>query len=241
MICMNHVMKTFKAKKATDAVNALYDVSLNISSKETVAVVGRSGAGKSTLLHVLGGISKPTGGNVLYQNEDIYKFNDKRLSQFRNQVIGFVFQDYYLENSLTALENVILPLQIRKIPAEKRMQLGREALEKVGLEQRMMHKPEELSGGEKQRVCIARAIVTSPAIIVADEPTGNLDEANGRSIMDLLLNVSQSRCLIVATHDPAEAARMDCIISMADGKVASVVRRDDHHENDAVNRDTMAG
>lgn len=226
MISMNHVVKAFKAQQAAEPVIALNDVSIEIALRDSIAIVGRSGAGKSTLLHVMGGISRPTSGQVAFRGEDIYKFSDKKLAKFRNQTIGYVFQDYYLEPSMTALDNVILPLRVRKISAEERIRLARDAMEQVGLSQRVMHRPGELSGGEKQRVCIARAIVTSPSIILADEPTGNLDEETGRSIMDLLLQVTEERCLIVATHDPVEAARMNCMVTMKDGKVTSIVRRD---------------
>lgn len=225
MIQIQNVSRIYQPKKSKTSVVAIEDVSLDLFEDESVAITGRSGSGKTTLLHILGGMDRPNIGKVLYGDTDLYAMKDKDLAHFRNKTVGFVFQASYLEPSFSALENVALALLLPKVPSAKRMRIAAEALEKVGLEHRLTHKPNELSGGEKQRVCVARAIVNAPTILLADEPTGNLDEQTGREIMKLLREVTAHCCLILATHDIDEAKNMSRRIIMRDGKVDSDIRK----------------
>lgn len=208
-------------KMGTEVVYALDGVSLNIKEGEIIAVVGPSGSGKSTLMQIIGGLDKPTSGKVVVDNQDINKFSQRRLAQFRNKKIGFVFQTFNLQPDYTALENVELPLIFAGIRPKSRKAKSREAIVKVGLEDRINHRPSELSGGQRQRVSIARAIVNSPKIILADEPTGNLDSKNGKRILELLkkLNKEEGVTIIIVTHDANVAAQADRIINMQDGKI----------------------
>ena len=201
-------------------VRALDHVSLTIGEKEFVAIIGQSGSGKSTLMNMLGCLDVPTSGSYLLHGKDVAEMMDDELSDIRNQEIGFIFQGFNLISSLTALENVELPLIYRGLGKKQRTELAKEALRKVGLEERMTHKPSEMSGGQQQRVAIARAIAQAPPIILADEPTGNLDSHSSVEIMEILKSLHrEGRTVIVITHDPGIAAKASRIVHIMDGKI----------------------
>lgn len=219
MIKLENVTKIYKGKSEGSSVIALDSVSLTIPDGAFVSITGRSGSGKSTLLHMLGGVDRPTSGAVFIDGQDISNISDRDLSLIRNRKIGFVFQAFLLEPSLSAIENVELPLLIRGISGKKAMQMARDMLEKVGLEHRVFHRPSEMSGGEKQRVSIARALVTEPQILLADEPTGNLDEKTGKEILNLMRRLSENRTFVLVTHEIAEAESAPVQVVMKDGKI----------------------
>lgn len=207
-------------RRGTEVVRALDEVSLRIAKGEMVAIVGRSGSGKSTLMNLLGCLDTPTQGRYLLDGQDVANLDERRLSTIRNREIGFVFQGFHLLPGLTALENVALPLRYRRIGREKRLAMSVDALRMVGLEDRLHHLPCELSGGQQQRVAIARAIAGTPPVILADEPTGNLDTASGTAVMELLLSLWRSgRTVVLITHDTRVAARAGRSLEIADGKL----------------------
>ena len=201
-------------------VRALNNISLSIGEKEFVAIIGQSGSGKSTLMNMLGCLDVPTSGTYMLGGRDVAELMDDELSDIRNKEIGFIFQGFNLIPSLTALENVELPLIYRGVSKSKRVQLAKDALTKVGLENRMTHKPSEMSGGQQQRVAIARAIAQAPPIILADEPTGNLDSHSSVEIMEILKKLHQDgRTVIIITHDPIIASKAERIIHIMDGEI----------------------
>ena len=200
-------------------IHALKGINLEIKDGEMVALMGPSGSGKSTLLHLLGGIDIPTEGKVFVKGKDIFYLPEKQLARFRNENIGFVFQFHYLLPEFTALENVMLPAEIyKKKEAEKK---AKEILVRLGLEHRLEHRPSQMSGGEQQRVAIARAIVNNPEILLADEPTGNLDSENSKIVMNILkeMNEKYSVTMVIATHDMEVAEYCSRIIKLKDGKL----------------------
>ncbi len=198
----------------------LDDVSLTIEKGEFVSIVGASGSGKSTLMNMIGGLDRPSIGSVIIEGEDISKFKDKKMSKFRNEKIGFVFQSFNLDNTLTALENVMMPLMIAGMSDKEMKGKAKSVLETLGMGDRIKHKPTELSGGQRQRVSIARALVNDPKIILADEPTGNLDSKSGAAAMDILANFKKKGYTIVmVTHNMEEAMCADRVIKIKDGKV----------------------
>jgi putative ABC transport system ATP-binding protein len=205
----------------TEIVHAVSNVDLEIKEGEFVALVGPSGSGKSTMMHIIGGLDTPTSGRVIVDGQNLSRASDKALSRYRNRKVGFVFQTFNLHPTYNAIDNVALPLIFSKIRRKKRMKLAEEALETVGLPGRALHRPNQLSGGERQRVSIARAIVTQPRLILADEPTGNLDRKNGEHIMELLsrLNREKGITLVVVTHDMEMAQIAARIIKMRDGHI----------------------
>lgn len=209
------------ALPSSPVTTVLRDVSLEIKAGEAVAIVGPSGAGKTTLLYLLGGLAKPSAGRVVLGGYDIYALADEPLSRLRNARIGFIFQFHHLLPELTALENTALPLMISGKSRTESEEAARKLLVEVGLEKRIGHKPGELSGGEQQRVAIARALSTQPQVILADEPTGNLDKSTAAGIHDLLMKSSRSRgqALVLVTHNEALASRAQRVISMEDGKI----------------------
>ncbi len=204
----------------TDRVIALNGISLEINKGDMVAVMGPSGSGKSTLLHILGGIDKPTHGKVYLNGTDINALSDRELALFRNKNIGFVFQFHYLLPEFTSLENVLIPVEIYH-RSRNRKEKAIEILERLNLSHRLNHKPSELSGGEQQRVAIARAIINAPSVVLADEPTGNLDSKNTKNVMNILkeLNENNSTTVIIATHDRSVAEYCRYILHMEDGRI----------------------
>jgi ABC-type lipoprotein export system ATPase subunit len=216
LLVVHDVHKIFKIGEQT--INVLKGINLTIRRGEIVTIFGPSGAGKSTLLNILGGISKPTFGKVFLNGIDIYNLNDKNLSYLRNKKIGFVFQFYNLLPEFTTLENVILPSLISK---EKLVQRGKELLEELGLKDRLNHRPSELSGGEQQRVALARALINNPDILLADEPTGNLDSLNANNLFELILRINEKKgqTIVIVTHDEGFAKRSKRIIEIRDGKI----------------------
>jgi lipoprotein-releasing system ATP-binding protein len=202
-------------------VEALKGIDLDIQSEETLAVIGVSGSGKSTLLHILGTLERPTEGGVYFGDEDVFDKNDSELSRFRNTEIGFVFQFHYLLPEFTALENVMMPCLINGIDSPAAKDMAADVLEKVGLGQRLEHRPGELSGGEQQRVAIARAVVLKPKVILADEPTGNLDMDTGASILELfmMLNSEYGITSVLVTHNQVIAGRLNRRIRLSDGNI----------------------
>ena len=203
-------------------VRALDHVSLSIGENEFVAIIGHSGSGKSTLMNMLGCLDVPTSGIYLLHGSDVSLLSDDELSDIRNQEIGFIFQGFNLISNLTAFENVELPLIYRGVSKRERTHLAKEALRKVGLENRMTHKPSEMSGGQQQRVAIARAIAQAPPVILADEPTGNLDSHSSQEIMNILKTLhAEGRTVIVITHDNDIAANAKRIIHIEDGRITS--------------------
>ena len=203
-------------------VRALDHVSLTIDEQEFVAIIGHSGSGKSTLMNMLGCLDVPTSGEYWLHGQDVSALSDDELSDIRNREIGFIFQGFNLIPNLTALENVELPLIYRGVAKSVREELSVEALKKVGLEHRMDHKPSEMSGGQQQRVAIARAIAQAPPVILADEPTGNLDSNSTKEIMDILKGLhKEGRTVILITHDNEIAAQAKRVIKIRDGKIES--------------------
>ena len=220
LITISNVFKIYNIGESE--VCALNGISLCIGEGEFVAVVGRSGSGKSTLMNILGCLDTPTRGEYRLGGEDVAGMSDKSLAQVRNRRIGFVFQGFNLLGERDALENVELPLFYRGIPRAERRKLAEEALSRVGLEGRMRHRPAQMSGGQQQRVAIARAIAARPPIILADEPTGNLDSQSGEAVMEILNGLHrEGRTIVLITHDERIAATADRVIRLKDGAVVS--------------------
>ena len=201
------------------ALPVLWDVDLSLAPGDMVAVVGMSGVGKSTFLQILGTLDLPTSGSIKFDGEELTTMSSSRLAQFRNQKIGFVFQFHHLLPEFTALENVMMPALVQGIPTEKAKTRARDILGRVGLSHRLTHRPGELSGGEQQRVALARAMVLEPALLLADEPTGNLDRGTGEAIHQLFLELNRERgsTLLVVTHNPDLASLMPKRLRMIDG------------------------
>jgi putative ABC transport system ATP-binding protein len=217
MIRLKNIEKVYR----TDTVEtlALSSISLDIAKGEFLSVMGPSGCGKSTLLNIMGLLDTPSKGNIDIDAQKTEHLSDRQLAHFRNQKIGFIFQSYHLINDLKVLDNVELPLLYRKGTSKQRKQLAADALGKVGLSNRVKHFPTQLSGGQKQRVAIARAIVGRPEIILADEPTGNLDSAMGNEIMDILvhLNRTEGTTIVMVTHDESMARKTHRLVRLFDG------------------------
>ncbi|MBQ2444730.1 MAG: ABC transporter ATP-binding protein [Clostridia bacterium] len=205
-------------------IKALDNVSLQISKGEFVAITGQSGSGKSTLMNILGCLDKPESGTYILNGQDVFRANEKKLSEIRNREIGFIFQSFNLINSLSAAENIELPLIYRGIKKNERRILAQNALSMVGLENRANHLPTQLSGGQQQRVAIARAIALSPPLILADEPTGNLDAASGKEIMSILLSLNKSgKTIVIITHDNSIASAVPRRIKISDGQITDYI------------------
>ncbi len=218
LIEMENICKTYRAGEHT--VEALQNISLSVEAGEFVAVVGSSGSGKSTLMNLLGCLDLPDSGSYFLDGVDIPIQDEPDLCRIRNRKIGFIFQHFHLIPTLTAAENIELPLSYRGIPRAERKRLAAEALDKMGLLSRASHRPAQLSGGQQQRVAIARAIAARPPLILADEPTGNLDSATGREVMDTLLALNgEGHTIILITHDPGVAAMAGRIVRIQDGRM----------------------
>jgi len=216
---LRQVVKTYNSGNVQ--FNALDGVSLKIYQGEFVSITGPSGSGKSTLMHIIGLLDNPTSGQVILENRDISRLKENQLAQIRNVTLGFVFQQFNLLAKTSSLENVILPLLYSDIPKAKREPLGLEMLSKVGLETKIRNTPAQLSGGQQQRVAIARALVNNPKIILADEPTGNLDSKSGKDVMNLFhhLHRQEGRTIVLVTHDQDLARQADRIVIINDGKI----------------------
>lgn len=221
MIHLQNIEKVYR----TDTVEtlALSSISLNVEKREFLSIMGPSGCGKSTLLNIMGLLDTPTKGDVKIDDQKTDRFSDRELAQFRNKKLGFIFQSYHLINDLKVLDNVELPMLYRSSTSKERTSLAKEALEKVGLSNRVRHFPTQLSGGQKQRVAIARAIVGQPEIILADEPTGNLDSAMGNEIMEILLqlNKTEGTTIVMVTHDENMARKTHRLVRLFDGSQVS--------------------
>ncbi len=215
-----HLTKSYKIGKRS--IDVLRGIDLEVNRGEFVAIRGASGAGKSTLLHLLGGLDSPDQGEIWFNEAKLSDLPPDRLARFRNVKVGFIFQAYHVLPELDALENVCLPARMARVGAVEAEARGRALLEKVGLGHRVDHKPYELSGGEQQRVAVARALINDPLLLLADEPTGNLDSRTGQEIIDLLCSLRAERqtTLIIATHDPQVAARAPRVIQLLDGSCA---------------------
>jgi putative ABC transport system ATP-binding protein len=217
MISLRDIKKVYRTE--TVETQALNNINLDIPKGEFLSIMGPSGCGKSTLLNIIGLLDLPTRGDISIQGETTSKLSDRHLASFRNKKIGFIFQSYHLINDLKVVDNVELPLLYRKSSSRQRRELATEALAKVGLSNRIKHFPTQLSGGQKQRVAIARAIVGRPEIILADEPTGNLDSAMGNEIMDILLDLNRKdgTTIVMVTHDEHMAKKTHRLVRLFDG------------------------
>src|SRR5487761_1892358 len=212
--------KTYTMGKRS--LEVLRGVDLDVARGEFLALRGSSGAGKSTLLHLIGGLDSPNAGEILFVGQNLVAFSESKLTHFRNRRVGIIFQAYHLLPELDALENVCLPARMARISRATVEARGRELLARVGLKDRLDHKPSELSGGEQQRVAIARALINEPELILADEPTGNLDSYTGGEIIELLksLRVERNTTLVIATHDAKVAANAERVIELVDGRIS---------------------
>jgi putative ABC transport system ATP-binding protein len=220
MITVRDLRKSYQMGRAL--VHALNNVDLDIAPGTFTAVMGPSGSGKSTLLYLLGGLDRPSQGTILVNQQPVETLDENALALYRRRTIGFIFQSFNLITTLTALENVAFPMRFARIPRRQRQLRAFELLQRVGLADRVHHKPTELSGGQQQRVAIARALVNDPQLILADEPTGNLDTSSGNSIMQLLAELhGQGRTVLVVTHDPRMSAYTTHTVHMLDGRIVS--------------------
>lgn len=211
------VHKSFKTEAGE--LNILKDINLKIADGEMLGIIGASGAGKSTLLHILGALDKPSSGKVLFQGKDVFSLDDARLAEFRNSSIGFVFQFHHLLPEFNSIENVMLPGLISGRPYEETENRAKQILGELGLSKRLKHRPGELSGGEQQRVAVARALLQNPKIVLADEPTGNLDTTTGNSLFDIFIELNRKNrtTFVIVTHNKTLSAHCHRVLEMADG------------------------
>ncbi|MES3024048.1 MAG: ABC transporter ATP-binding protein [Pseudomonadota bacterium] len=220
MIKLDNVSKTYQTDKVETL--ALKEINLHLKKGEFVGMMGPSGCGKSTLLNLIGLLDRPGSGTISVDGIALKSYKDKEVAKLRNSTFGFIFQSFHLINDLRVIDNVELPLLYRSLPAAERRQMAREALEKVGLGARMDHYPNQLSGGQQQRVAIARAIVGKPQVLLADEPTGNLDSKMGAEVMEILLKLNrEGTTVVMVTHDEREAQRVSRIVRVFDGQLVA--------------------
>lgn len=238
IISVKNLVKIYRL--GNERVIALADISFSVKEGEIVCIFGTSGSGKSTLLNMLAGLEKPTGGEIVVADRHIENMNERRITKFRQENIGFVFQSYNLMQGLTAVENVALPLMYRGIPKKRRERLAAKMLELVGLEGRFKHKPNQMSGGQQQRVGIARAFVAKPKVVFADEPTGNLDSKTTREVMELMVKIchENNMTMVLVSHDSEIAGFADRIITLIDGAIVSDKRV--YHPSDEKDETTEA-
>lgn len=225
LISLENIQKQYRTGQV--CVKALTDVCLQVHRGEMLAIVGQSGSGKSTLMNIMGCLDVPSGGHYRLEGRDVSRLSRRELSDVRGRQIGFVFQKFHLIPELTALENVELPLSYRGIHANARRQLAKESLERVGLGDRLFHRPNELSGGQQQRVAIARAIAIHPPLILADEPTGNLDSESGEAVMTMLKGLHRDgHTVVLITHDPSIACAAQRTVTMKDGRLRAMKKEE---------------
>ncbi len=220
ILSSENLVKTYQTTKKSK-LEVLKSISLEIETEKISVIIGASGAGKSTLLHLLGGLDRPDSGKVFFENQNIFDFSDEKLAKFRNKNIGFVFQFHHLLPEFTALENVAIPQMIMGLSLNKSLKKAEELINTVGLSERMNHKPAELSGGEQQRVAVARALANNPSIIFADEPTGNLDSANSEAIHKIIIDLRDkfNKTFVIVTHNSSLVKLADKVFEMKDGKI----------------------
>ena len=220
MIEMHDLNKVYRTGNVE--TTALSDINLEINAGEFIAIMGPSGCGKSTLLNVMGMLDSPTSGRFSFLGEDVANYAEAKLADIRKRNIGFIFQSFNLVDELTVLENVALPLLYQRMPARERRELAESVLERMGIAHRANHRPQQLSGGQQQRVAVARAVVTQPGLILADEPTGNLDTGNGEEVLDLLNQLNaDGTTIVMVTHDPSHSDHASRVVHMLDGRVLS--------------------
>ena len=210
---------TKRHRKGQETIHALDGIDLEVAEKGMVAIVGASGSGKSSLLHVIGAMDRPSSGELRVAGQELNSLPEAALTRFRRQTVGFVFQAFNLIPNLTALENVMLPLEFNGVPTSERRERAGALLERVGLSKRLGHRPRELSGGEQQRVAIARALANDPPLVLADEPTGNLDSKTGQLIYELLKEIARERTVLVVTHAEVLAQMADRVVHIKDGRL----------------------
>lgn len=220
MIEMHDLSKIYRTSNVE--TTALNSINLEISAGEFIAIMGPSGCGKSTLLNVMGMLDTPSAGSYSFLGEEVSRYPEGKLADFRKQNIGFIFQSFNLVDELTVAENVALPLLYQRVPGNEREQKVQAVMERVGIAHRADHRPQQLSGGQQQRVAVARAVVTNPNLILADEPTGNLDTTNGEEVLDLLNQLNgDGTTIVMVTHDPGHADHASRVVQMLDGRVLS--------------------